>query len=71
MSDIDDVLDQFLCEGASGDWFARCESARLELAALREEVGRLRYALEIIATMNSAGLMRVVARDAIGAKEEA
>ena len=42
MSDIDDVLDQFMCEGVSGDWFARCERALLELAQLRRAVEALR-----------------------------
>ena len=45
MSDIDDVLDQFMCEGVSGDWFARCERALLELAQLRRAVEALRGGL--------------------------
>lgn len=52
MSDIDAILAHFRrCGGGDLDVEGQYERARLELAALREEVGRLRAALEKIARM--------------------
>lgn len=45
MSAIDEVLNQFLAEGASGDWFARCDDARREIDNLRAENEAMRNAL--------------------------
>ena len=45
MSAIDEVLNQFLAEGASGDWFARCDDARREIDNLRAENAAMRKAL--------------------------
>ena len=48
MSAINEVLNQFLAEGASGDWFARCDDARREIDNLRAENDAMRKALRII-----------------------
>ena len=55
MSDIDDVLDQFMCEGVSGDWFARCERALLELAQLRQRCDDLALIADTWASSDEDG----------------